>query len=1057
MEKNKVFISHQHNNDEIANKVLSALENSGLECFVDHVHIPDGQNWSERIEKELIECKYFLLINSKDTVESNGCYVEFDRSIKNNKKIVVLNIGNFKEDYKWEVLLASVQITYITESNVIDVIKEKIVPQFLISDSKKEISKSTISEFNRIEMDKLKNDASETYLRASFNDYIDLVIKDNERLSIIKYKHNCEYEDNLYTKLISLNKEEEKYIYCNSIATIDSAIDLINTEKRDDINYVFIRSINEIDSFNKIIDIITNNDNINFIVGINSESDYDFNNEINEVRCFLFDKMTNEETIDYLSQIEKEENLKIGGNLQTILLLPALYDFRTTKLLRIIINYIKQNCSSYNDADYNLTDIFDFYDKYLETNIKANEAFEKLINSAVKKKFNVFTLNEFGDDRNVLFENELVTKKGVSYKICNDEYFLHRVAICTFSTYGSNYSEPTITAIKDSIPYYIYLYYRETKELILDKFELDDYNLMKLLQLFVSEDDAFESIVKSRKYDKEIIAFINDINEKGLYNITGKVINVLEKNKIQPSEEFDYLSVKIEMHYNLTDELLETDEVFGNVLAEKAYICYQTDQFTEAGKLFEKAIDKMIDEDKTNYKLVFNYIEYLFDFGDYDKIEELLDYVDNDEIKNNDDLLIKYYYSKAELDGYRLELDMCLDNLEKCISLCEKNVNIGKMQIYYGEKGYYLMLKGKYEEAKKYNQTNLEIAKSLGNFNGMTVASINTAMCEFCLKNFDNMYRLVSYAAVYAKSVKNYWRYSEALMYLSLLIKNNNRVDNIDEIIPMVESDIFKTYIHILYSYYYYIKGNNDLAKNSICTAIDYSKGIKNLQLKELSKAWLNYIDSNNIGDIDSNIKKYMESIIESLNLLKKEDKIFTSPLEYYLYRELSSERLKLRSMKISDIPDIFEYSSNSECTKYVMFDKHKTFSDTAKFLANVYDENNSGTYMCWAIEHVLDNKVIGTIDLILSEKYNEIEIGYILNKNYWRKGYGKESVFAILKYCKDVLGLKSLLGVAFEVNQASRKLLESTGFVEFDVIENYHNKPLLKSKKGIAYRKMLN
>ena len=1056
MEKNKVFISHQHNNDEIANKVLSALENSGLECFVDHVHIPDGQNWSDRIEKELIECKFFLLINSKDTVDSNGCYVEFDRSIKNKKKIIVLNIGDFKEDYKWEVLLAAVQITHITESNVSDVIKEKIVPQFLVAENKKEISTVTISEFNRIEIDKLKNDSSETYLRSTFNDYIDLIIKDNERLSIIKYKHNCEYEDNLYTKLISLDKDEVKYIYCNSIATIDSAIDLINLDKKDDVYYVFLRNINETGGLKRIIDIITNNDNINFIVGISSESDFDFNNEIDDVRCFVFDKMTNKETIEFLSQMEKEENVKIGGNLQTIFLLPALYDFRTVKLLKIIINYIKQNCSSYNDADYNLTDIFDFYDKYLETNIKANEAFERLVISAVKKKFNIFTLNDFGDDRNVLFENELVTKKGISYKICNDEYFLHRVAIYLFSTYGSNYSEPMITAIKDSIPYYIYLYYRETKELILDKFELDDYNLIKLLQLFVSEDEAFESIVKSRKYDKEIIAFISDINEKGLYSITGRVISVLEKNKIQASEEFDYLSAKIEMHYNLTDELLETEETFGNVLAEKAYICYQTDKFNEAGVLFEKAIDKMIDEGGTNYKLIFNYIEYLFDFGDYNRIEELLNYVDNDEIKNNDDLLIKYYFSKAELDGYHLEIDMCLNNLEKCISLCEKNVNIGKMQIYYGEKGYYLMLKGEYEEAKKYNSINLEIAKSLGNFNGMTVASINMAMCELCLKNFDNMLRLVSYATVYAKNVKNYWRYSEALMYLSLLIKDNNKVENIDEIILMVESNIFKTYINILYSYYYYVKGNIDLAKSSICTAIDYSKDIKNIQLKELSKAWFNYIDENSIGDIDNNILKYMESIIESLNILKEEQKSYKSSLEFYLYRELSSERLKLRAMKISDIPDIFEYSSNSECTKYVMFDKHRTYNDTAKFLANVYDESNVGTYMCWAIEHVLDKKVIGTIDLILSERYNEIEIGYILNKNYWRQGYGKEAVFEVIKYCKDILGLKSLLGVAFEVNIASRKLLESTGFIEFDIIENYHSKPLLKSKKGIAYRNML-
>lgn len=1056
METNKVFISHQHNNDDIANKVLSALENSGLECFVDHMHIPDGKNWSDRIEKELTECKYFILINSEYTVGSNGCYVELDRAKQAKKQIIILKLGDFKEDYKWDVLLTAVQVTQITEDRVYDIVKNKVVPSFVGAQQENEVNKMTLDEFNNVEIDKLKNDSSETYLRTSFNDFVDLAIKGNERLSIIKYKQNCEYEDNLYTKLINIKNDEVKFIYCNSIASVDLSISLIAEQKQEEVYYLFIKSINEIDGLNKIHSLIQNHKNINFIIGINSESWIDFNNEFNDARCLVFDKMSNKETIEYLKQLEKEEGLNIGGNLQTIFLLPALHDFRTPKLLKIIINYIKKNYSSYNDSDYNLTDIFDFYDKYLETNVKANEAFEELISIAIKKKFNVFTLTEFADNKNVLFENELVTKKGINYKIGNEEYFLHRVAMHIFTTYGSNYEESSVLAIKDSIPYYIYLYYSETHELILDKFKLDEQNISKLLQLFISEEEAFTSIVLSRKYDTEIVKLLNEINEKGLYNISERIISIFEKEGIDPSEELDYLSAKIEMHYNMTDELLETDAEFGNVLAEKAYICYQTDNFTKAGELFDKAIDKMLDANQTNYKLIFNYIEYLFDFGDYNKIEELLNYVDNEDIKSSDDLLIKYYYSQAELDGYRLEIDSCLYNLEKCISLCEKNVNIGKMQIYYGEKGYYLMLKGKYDESKRYSRINLEIAKSLGNFNGMVVASINLAMCELALQNFEQMYKLVSYALVYAKNVRNYWRYSESLMYLLLLIKDKDKLENIDEIIPNVDSDIFRTYIYLLYSYYYYIKKDIALAKEKINIAINYSNQIENVQLKEMVKAWSNYISTEKVGNIDNELRQYMNDVIESLNALRIDEKTFTLPLEFYLYKELNSERLKYRIMKISDIPDIFEYSSNSECTKYVLFDKHKSFNDTAKFVANVYDENNTGTYMCWAVEHREDKKVIGTIDLILSERYNEIEIGYIFNKNYWRKGYGRESVKTIVDYCKNCLGLKSLLGVAFEVNEGSRKLLESTGFVEFERIENYHNKILLKSKNGVAYRLLL-
>ncbi len=57
--------------------------------------------------------------------------------------------------------------------------------------------------------------------------------------------------------------------------------------------------------------------------------------------------------------------------------------------------------------------------------------------------------------------------------------------------------------------------------------------------------------------------------------------------------------------------------------------------------------------------------------------------------------------------------------------------------------------------------------------------------------------------------------------------------------------------------------------------------------------------------------------------------------------------------------------------------------------------------------------------------------VGYLLGQHYWGKGYAKEFLRGLIKWCEEQGSLSSLRGGVEMTNLASKKLLTALGFVE--------------------------
>ena len=110
----------------------------------------------------------------------------------------------------------------------------------------------------------------------------------------------------------------------------------------------------------------------------------------------------------------------------------------------------------------------------------------------------------------------------------------------------------------------------------------------------------------------------------------------------------------------------------------------------------------------------------------------------------------------------------------------------------------------------------------------------------------------------------------------------------------------------------------------------------------------------------------------------------------------IETERLYLREYTNQDIDDLYEILSDKKTMKYYPkpYDKEKT-AYWIKWNTDNYKKYGFGL---WAIELKENGKFIGDCGLTIQNIDGEQlpEIGYHINKHYWRKGYGKEAARAV-------------------------------------------------------------
>ena len=136
----------------------------------------------------------------------------------------------------------------------------------------------------------------------------------------------------------------------------------------------------------------------------------------------------------------------------------------------------------------------------------------------------------------------------------------------------------------------------------------------------------------------------------------------------------------------------------------------------------------------------------------------------------------------------------------------------------------------------------------------------------------------------------------------------------------------------------------------------------------------------------------------------------------------LETKRLVLRRLLPSDLDDLYALYRDSEIRRFFPEDTltyEETKEEVEWFLNGHPTHPELGL---WATIHREDDAFIGRCGLLpwTIERRSEVEVAYLLAKQYWGQGLGTEAAQAVSQYSFERLGLSRLICVIDPGNQAS-------------------------------------
>jgi RimJ/RimL family protein N-acetyltransferase len=144
----------------------------------------------------------------------------------------------------------------------------------------------------------------------------------------------------------------------------------------------------------------------------------------------------------------------------------------------------------------------------------------------------------------------------------------------------------------------------------------------------------------------------------------------------------------------------------------------------------------------------------------------------------------------------------------------------------------------------------------------------------------------------------------------------------------------------------------------------------------------------------------------------------------------LETERLILRRLSVEDAEFILKLLNEPSFLHYIGDKGVKTIADAREYILQgpigSYERFGFGLYLTELKE---DGTPIGICGLLKRDTLEDVDIGFALLPQFWKKGYAFESGAAVIAYGKGVVKLKRLVAITSPDNDASGSVLEKLGF----------------------------
>ncbi len=146
---------------------------------------------------------------------------------------------------------------------------------------------------------------------------------------------------------------------------------------------------------------------------------------------------------------------------------------------------------------------------------------------------------------------------------------------------------------------------------------------------------------------------------------------------------------------------------------------------------------------------------------------------------------------------------------------------------------------------------------------------------------------------------------------------------------------------------------------------------------------------------------------------------------------DIETSRLRIRNLLLSDVEDFHSYRSDPNVTKFQSFDVFSVEQARAFIEENAtISYELGGEWKQFGIENKIDGKLIGDVAIKLDRQDIRLaEIGITISPGAQQRGYGKETLQAILTLLFSQIACHRVAAIVDVENTPSIQLIESLGF----------------------------
>lgn len=145
-------------------------------------------------------------------------------------------------------------------------------------------------------------------------------------------------------------------------------------------------------------------------------------------------------------------------------------------------------------------------------------------------------------------------------------------------------------------------------------------------------------------------------------------------------------------------------------------------------------------------------------------------------------------------------------------------------------------------------------------------------------------------------------------------------------------------------------------------------------------------------------------------------------------YPTLRTARLTLRPLLESDAKVLHRIYQSEGVLRYFPNPIPPSFDKLQKFIEGQLKHWKQHGYGNWGILPEGSDKIIGWVGLQYLPELDETEVGFLLDRPFWGKGFATETARASIHFGFEQLKLDHIIALVHPENQASIRVIEKCG-----------------------------